>query len=86
MADLSSYFVKDKRKLVASNRNVIKGNTFRFTVLTPRLIRLEYNANGRFEDRATALVVNRLFPDNRFSVADNNVSLTIKPIFPPVAK
>lgn len=77
MADLSSYFVKDKRKLVASNRNVIKGNTFRFTVLTPRLIRLEYNANGRFEDRATALVVNRLFPDNRFSVADNNISLTI---------
>ena len=31
----------------------------RFTVLTPRLIRIEYDASGAFEDRATLAFVNR---------------------------
>ena len=77
MADLSSYFVTDNRKLIASNRNIVKGKNYRFTILTPRLIRIEYNVHGQFEDRATSLVVNRLFQDNRFTVNDSNVALTI---------
>ena len=77
MTDLSSFFVSDNKKLVASNKNIIKGNNYRFTILTPRLIRIEYNQNGRFEDRATSLVVNRSFPDNMFNVTDNNISLVI---------
>ena len=77
MANLSSYFVKDNRDLIASNRSTIKGSCYRFTILTPRLVRIEYNADGHFEDRATPLVINRTFPDCNFDVNDNDVSLTI---------
>ena len=78
MANLCSYFVTDSKKLVPNNKYIIKGNYFRFTVLTPRLIRMEFNANGQFEDRATSLVVNRTFPDCNYSREDNQVSLVIR--------
>ena len=77
MANLCSYFVKDKKKLVADKKYIIKGNSYRFTVLTPRLIRIEYNADGHFEDRATSLVVNRVFPDFQFSVETNDLAVQI---------
>ena len=35
---------------------VIFGNA-RFTVLTPRLVRMEWSADGKFEDRATLGIV-----------------------------
>lgn len=41
--------------------NFIQGETYRFTLLTDRLIRLEYAQDGRFEDRQTQLVQNRIF-------------------------
>ena len=78
MANLCSYFVSDSKKLVPNNKYIRRGNYYRFTVLTPRLIRIEYNANGQFEDRATSLVVNRTFPDCNFSVNDTEVSLSIQ--------
>lgn len=34
----------------------------RFTVLTPQIIRMEWSADGRFEDRASLLFVNRRLP------------------------
>ena len=40
---------------------VVSGN-MRFTVLTPRMIRIEQSANKRFEDRATFAIVNRRLP------------------------
>ena len=40
---------------------VVCGNA-RFTVLTPRLIRMEWSADGRFEDNATLAIVNRNLP------------------------
>lgn len=40
--------------------SVVQGKDWRFTVLTPALIRMEYNADGIFEDRATqAAIANR---------------------------
>src|SRR3954468_23152700 len=41
---------------------VITDGHARFEVLTPTLIRLEYAADGRFEDGTTFNVVNRNFP------------------------
>jgi alpha-glucosidase (family GH31 glycosyl hydrolase) len=38
---------------------VISSANYRITVLTERLIRLEYNSNGVFEDRTTKFVINR---------------------------
>ena len=77
MTKLCSYFVTDSKKLIPNNRFIVKGTNYRFTVLTPRLIRIEYNKNGTFEDRATSLVVNRTFGDSNFSRTEDEVSLTI---------
>ena len=42
---------------------MICGSDYRITVLTDRLIRLEYQKDGLFEDRLTSTVVNRDFPE-----------------------
>ena len=42
---------------------IIKGDRYRISVLADRLIRLEYQENGKFEDRLTQMVMNRDFPD-----------------------
>ena len=78
MAGYASYYVKNPKNLVAKSKYVIKGQTFRFTLLTPRLIRLEYSKDGKFEDRATSLVVNRVFDDFKFEVGGEDLSLVIK--------
>jgi hypothetical protein len=61
MTSLTSYFVKDKRNLIANKDNVIVGDKYRFTLLTDRLIRLEYSQTGVFEDRASQNVIFRNF-------------------------
>lgn len=52
----------------APEASVITGATWRITVLTERLLRLEHSAGGEFEDRATQTVVNRDFPTPQFQV------------------
>lgn len=51
---------------------VIKGEKYRFTVLTPGLIRMEYSEHGVFEDRATQIVINRNFDVPDFTVKKEN--------------
>ena len=41
----------------------IKGERYRISILTDRLVRLEYNEDGIFEDRMTQMVTNRNFAD-----------------------
>lgn len=77
MANLVSYFINNPRNLVVDIKSIVKGRTYRFTVLTPRLIRIEYNKDGIFEDRATSLVVNRKFTNCNFNVNFDELSLTI---------
>ena len=77
MPNLTSYFVTNQNNLIASSKNIVKGNTYRFTILSPRLIRIEYNKNGIFEDRATSLVVNRKFQDCQFKMTTDERSITI---------
>lgn len=62
---------------LCSDAAAIKGDTYRITVLTPALIRLEYNAKGIFEDRATQSVLNRNFPVPDFQVQEDNGELSI---------
>ena len=47
--------------------NMIPGSQYRFTVLTSRLLRLEYSAEGIFEDRASQSVFYRDFPKCEFA-------------------
>lgn len=56
---LGEQFKIDYKSAVANGANVIKGNKYRFTILTERLIRLEYSEDGIFEDRPTELIWHR---------------------------
>ena len=51
----------------SSDANVLAGKA-RFTVLTPRLVRMEWVEDASFEDRATLGVVNRDLDVPEFSV------------------
>jgi hypothetical protein len=61
-----------KKERIIINNNTITGNFFRFTILTERLVRLEYSDTGKFEDRKTQLVQNRDFENSKFNVYENN--------------
>lgn len=60
-----------------NKKAVVKGDKYRFTVLTPSLIRMEYSENGVFEDRATKVVINRDFPVPSFTVKEDDEKLMI---------
>ena len=62
---------------LAAEGAIIKGEKYRFTVLTSRLIRIEYSENGYFEDRATQLATNRLFDVPKFTLSNCNNQLKI---------
>ena len=70
-------FVYETRPL-ALKQNMITGEKYRFTVLTPSLIRMEYNSRGVFEDRASQSVFFRDFPQNQFSKKSNDGWLIIE--------
>lgn len=55
---------------------VIAGNA-RFTILTPQIIRMEWSADGRFEDRATLTFVNRRTTVPEFKVRESKSKLII---------
>ena len=48
--------------------NIVTGEQCRFTVLTPHLVRCEYSAEGRFEDRASQVAWHRDFPEVEYDV------------------
>ncbi len=52
---------------VADPRAVVTADHARFTVLTPRLIRMEWAADGKFEDHASFVFLNRRMPVPKFS-------------------
>jgi alpha-glucosidase (family GH31 glycosyl hydrolase) len=58
---------------VAHPEAVVQGDTFRITVLTDGLVRLEHAADGRFEDRASAFALHRRQPVPDFEVRDGDV-------------
>jgi alpha-glucosidase (family GH31 glycosyl hydrolase) len=51
----------------ADPRAVVTVGHARFTVLTPKLIRMEWSADGVFEDRASFVFLNRLMPVPKFT-------------------
>ncbi len=61
----------------ANEKAIVKGDKYRFTILTSRLIRIEYNENGYFEDRATQVVINRDFEVPKFTVQETDTTIKI---------
>jgi len=63
---------------MADTKAMVTAGAARFTVLTPQLIRMEWAADGKFEDRASMVFLNRKLPVPAFSVTRGEQSLTIK--------
>ena len=66
---------------VANPEAVVASGRARFTVLTPRMIRIQYSSREQFEDRATFAVVNRNLPVPAFTTREENGFLYIKTEF-----
>ncbi len=61
----------------ANPEAVIQGDCYRFTILTPELIRMEYSEQGSFEDRATQTVLNRHFAVPKFQLIEHGNGLEL---------
>ncbi len=58
-------------------RAIFQGQHYRITILTERLIRLEYSLDGTFYDGLTQRVINRKFPLPVFSIQEDTKYLEI---------
>ena len=65
---------------VADPRAVVTVGKARFTVLTPELIRMEWAADGKFEDHASFVFLNRRMPVPKFekTISEGGKRLSIK--------
>ena len=60
----------------ADPRSVLRGEKYRITILTSRLLRLEYAADGAFRDTATQMALCREFPVPEYSVTESEQGCT----------
>jgi alpha-glucosidase len=58
---------------VADPKAVVTVGNARFTVLTPQLIRMERSADGKFEDHASFVFINRRLPVPKFTAKTFNL-------------
>lgn len=63
---------------VADPDAIVVSGKMRFTVLTPQMIRIQYSATSKFEDRATFGIVNRRLPVPAYTVEDDGSYLYIR--------
>ncbi len=61
MAGFRQHFNIDQSQAISKEAAVFKGSKYRITILSDILIRIEYNSQGRFEDRPTEFAWNRNF-------------------------
>ena len=61
---------------VADSAVIVTSGCARFSILTERLVRMEYSTSGKFDDRASFAVINRKLPVPAFHVT-KNLSTTI---------
>ena len=78
MYKLGEQFSFDYEKAKPNEKNVVQGAKYRFTVLTERLIRMEYSEEGIFEDRPTELVWYRNMPRVDFKLKEDKKYLEIE--------
>ncbi len=77
MYDLGVQFHFNMDQAKANPKSIIKGNNYRFTILSERLIRIEYSKNGVFIDAPTQLVLCRNFPLPKFEVNQDSKFLEV---------
>src|SRR6202789_2243015 len=62
---------------VANPRAVVTTAHARFTILTPQLIRMEWAADGKFEDHASLVFLNRNLPVPEFTHESTTTGSTV---------
>ena len=77
MYDLGGQFHFNMEQAKSNPKAIIKGNNYRFTILSERLIRIEYSKNGVFIDAPTELVLCRNFPVPKFDISQDSRFLEI---------
>src|SRR4051812_20939607 len=66
-----------KASPVAHPDAVVQGDTWRITVLTDALVRLEWAQDGAFEDRASTFAIHRELPVPEFEVVDRDAAVEV---------
>lgn len=61
----------------ADTKAVVKGERYRITVLTDRMLRIEFSPTGEFVDQQTQTVLNRRFPVPEFRVDDKGSCIDV---------
>lgn len=74
----SHIHAQDQLNPVADPAAVVESGNARFTVLTSKMIRIEYSSTRQFEDRATFAIVNRRLPVPSFSTEESDGYLYIR--------
>ena len=59
MYPLGKQFEVDYSRAKSDDKTIVKGSNFRISVITERIVRLEYSPSGAFVDRPTQLVLRR---------------------------
>jgi len=77
MYNLGEHFKIDYVNMQPNEECVVKGKNYRFTILTERLVRIEYSENQNFIDEPTTLVVNRNFSKPDFKIKEDKNYLEI---------
>ncbi|MEO1030243.1 MAG: TIM-barrel domain-containing protein [Bacteroidota bacterium] len=69
--------LKAQQNPLANSESIVVSGEARFTVLTPRVIRMEWDTDKTFEDRASFAIVNRNTTTPTFNVEDQEGWLVI---------
>jgi len=78
VANLDTHFKIDYNNSISNPKATFKGEKYRITILTERLIRFEYDTNGTFFDHPTELARFRNFPVPEFQVEEDDKNLVIQ--------
>ena len=63
---------------IANPKAIVRVGHARFTVLTPQLIRMEWAADGKFEDHASLVFLSRNLPVPEFTVQQDGIATTLQ--------
>jgi len=77
MYPLGKQFEIDYTKVKCDPKAIVQGKTYRISILTERVVRLEYSPTGEFVDRPTQLVMKRNVGLADFAVKQNKTMLEI---------
>ena len=77
MASFGKHFAVDEKLGLSQVKSVHKGENYRITVLSERLLRLEYSMSGVFVDNLTDLVQNRAFPAVNYTFEEDDKYMVI---------